>query len=66
MLYQTTIPKAESKGESVDELNARGSVDSRSHVTIPEELVYGKLGVDPKARKLNERGSLKLIREDKD
>ncbi|KAJ0467971.1 hypothetical protein HanIR_Chr14g0691301 [Helianthus annuus] len=58
MLYQTTILKAESKGESEDELNAKGSVDSMSHVTIPEELVYGKQGVDPKARKLDERGSL--------
>ena len=49
MLYQTTIPTAESNAESEDELNARGSVDSKSHETIPEELVSRKPGVDPKS-----------------
>ena len=63
---RTTIPRAESKGESEDKLNAKGSVDSRSHVTILKELIYGNQGVDPKARKLDERGSLKLMEEEKD
>ncbi|KAM0000573.1 hypothetical protein Hdeb2414_s0423g00890311 [Helianthus debilis subsp. tardiflorus] len=49
MLYQNTIPIAESKGESKDKLNANGSMDSRSHVTIPKELVHEKPGVDPKS-----------------
>ena len=46
---QTTIPTAESKGESEDKLNAMGSVHSRSQITILEELVYVKPGVDPKS-----------------
>ncbi|XP_021974540.1 uncharacterized protein LOC110869607 [Helianthus annuus] len=35
MLFQITIPIAESKGESEDELNARGSVHSRSQNMPP-------------------------------
>ena len=49
MLYQTTIPIAESKGESEDELNARGSVDSRCQESILKELVTEKPGIDPKS-----------------
>ncbi|KAM0056555.1 hypothetical protein Hdeb2414_s0006g00219731 [Helianthus debilis subsp. tardiflorus] len=63
MLFQTTIPRAESKGESEDELNAKGSVH-RSQDSFPEELVTGKPGVDPKARKLDERGSLKSLQKE--
>ena len=46
---QTTIPTAESKEESEDELNARGSVDSKSQITILKELLFGNPGVDPKS-----------------
>ncbi|KAJ0777887.1 hypothetical protein HanOQP8_Chr02g0076521 [Helianthus annuus] len=49
MFFQTTIPTAESKGESKDELNTRGSVDSRCQESILKELVIGKPGVDPES-----------------
>ncbi|XP_035832935.1 arp2/3 complex-activating protein rickA-like [Helianthus annuus] len=42
MLFKTAIPTTESKGKYEDELNARGSVDSKNQETILKELVYVK------------------------